>query len=510
MAKKYLLVLLAVTAAGWAAKEAPSFSPDAYVSHVKFLASPELEGRGAGTAGLEKAARYIEGQFKSYGLKPIPGKSFLQEFNVTVAAHLGPKTALNSLQVEKDFVPFNFSSVGAGDGPVVFAGYGITAKEYNYDDYAGLDVKGKFVLILRHEPQEMDEKSVFAGKNFTSHAQYVSKASNAKAHGARGVILVNDTPTHPSDPDRFERFGSVEGPGDAGVLYVQISAAEADRWLAPAGKNLKDIVAGIDKDLKPQSFVLDKTTVHLSVDIRKEVKPVHNIVAYLPGETDEYVVVGAHYDHLGMGGSHSLAPNEVKIHPGADDNASGSAGLLEVARYFASQPKHRRGILFLSFAGEELGLLGSQFYVDHPELPLDHAVAMINMDMIGRMKDSKVFLSGVGTGSTLQAMVNETAPKRGINLDISEKAGYGSSDHTSFTSKQVPVLFFFSGLHADYHKPSDTWDKIDGAAAAKLLGLVADLTNRLADDEVRPKYVRVSDPPVTGVGRRWRLRGVFR
>ena len=180
-------------------------------------------------------------------------------------------------------------------------------------------------------------------------------------------------------------------------------------------------------------------------------------------------MIGAHYDHLGLGEQFSLAPSLAgTVHPGADDNASGTAGVIELARWFSTQPKQKRGILFLTFAGEELGLLGSSFFVNHPLLPLEKDVAMINMDMIGRMRDGKVFIGGVGTGTTLKKLLEEDYAQVHLHIDYSE-AGYGSSDHTSFTTKQVPVLFFFSGLHADYHKPSDTWDKIDAPDAAKLL-----------------------------------------
>ena len=190
----------------------------------------------------------------------------------------------------------------------------------------------------------------------------------------------------------------------------------------------------------------------------------------------------------------SLAPSLVgTIHPGADDNASGTAGVIELARWFAAQPKQKRGILFLSFAGEELGLLGSSYYVNHPELPLGKDVAMINMDMIGRVRDGKLFIGGVGTGTTLKKMLDEAAPKYPLHIDYSE-AGYGSSDHTSFTTKQVPVLFFFSGLHADYHKPSDTWDKIDAPDAVQVLRLVADVGEELREANDRPQFVRIKEP----------------
>ncbi len=228
--------------------------------------------------------------------------------------------------------------------------------------------------------------------------------------------------------------------------------------------------------------------------MERAVKTVHNVAGYLPGSSDEYVIIGAHYDHLGLGEQFSMAPSLAgTVHPGADDNASGTAGVIELARWYSKQPKQKRGILFLTFAGEELGLLGSAYFVSHPAFPLDHAVAMINMDMIGRVRDSKVYIGGTGSGTTLKAMLEEVVPKYHMNIDLSDTTGYGSSDHTSFTTKQVPVLFFFSGLHADYHKPSDTWDKIDAPDAAKLLGMIADVTDHLREEAARPMFVRVKE-----------------
>jgi len=219
------------------------------------------------------------------------------------------------------------------------------------------------------------------------------------------------------------------------------------------------------------------------------------VAAYQPGETGEYVILGAHYDHLGMGGQYSLAPNVTAVHPGADDNASGTAGLIELARWYSKQPKQKRGILFLSFAGEELGLLGSAYYVAHPELPMANAVAMINMDMIGRIRDGKIYIGGAATGSSLRPLLERVAPKYHLNADYSEGPMTSGSDHTSFVTGQVPVLFFFSGLHSDYHKPSDTWDKIDSVDAATLLDMVAEVADDLRDAPDRPQFVRVAPTP---------------
>jgi len=493
-------------AAAWAASA--SIDPRVFLDDVKFLASPEMRGRGDGSPELEKAAAYIAGKFRAFGLRPVGGDGFYQAFNLTTSARLGPDNRFvytaDGIEVRlpfrEDFTPLNFSASGPMMGRVVFAGYGITAPEYGYDDYEGIDARGKIVLVLRHEPQEFDEKSVFEGKVYTQHSELWSKASNAKMHGARGVILMNDHAAHPADEDELGYFGGSAGPADAGIPFAQIRYEIAERWFALAGKDPDEIQKAIDRDLQPRSFAFpDSLAVDANLDVERVVKTVHNVAGYLPGATDEYVVIGAHYDHLGLGEEFSLAPSLAgTVHPGADDNASGTAGVIELARWFARQPKQKRGILFLTFAGEELGLLGSSFYVNHPELPLGKDVAMINMDMIGRVRNGRVFIGGVGTGTTLKKLLEEVTPKYGLHIDYSD-AGYGSSDHTSFTARQVPVLFFFSGLHADYHKPSDTWDKIDAPDAARILQLVAEVTDDLREAKDRPLFVRVKQPEHGGV-----------
>lgn len=505
-----LAVFLLASALAAYAVAGSGVDPNRYLTDVKYLASPELKGRGTGTPGLEKAGAYIAKQFRSFGLKPVFGAAWFQPFPVTTNARPGPKNSFDyvengkkkTLKFDRDFRPFNFSESGTIAGALVFAGYGITAPEYHYDDYGGIDAKDKIVVVLRHEPQEDDEKSVFAGKMLTEHAQFWSKAVNAKRHGARGVILVNDRANHPGDPDELEKFGRAAGPTNAGILFIQVKASLLDEWLAAAGKNVKDISAAIDKDLTPQSFALpDTIRAEAQVDLRRDVKRVRNVAGYLPGETDEYVILGAHYDHLGLGDQYSMSPSDIgKPHLGADDNASGTAGVIELARWYASQPKQKRGILFLAFASEELGLLGSRYYVDHPALPLEKAVAMINLDMIGRVRDAKVYVGGSRSGTTFKPLIDQAFADHQLKADVTGGSEVGSSDHTSFNTKQVPSLFFFSGLHSDYHKPTDTWEKIDAPDAARLLDTIAEITNHLRSDGERPKFVAVPPPKTALAG----------
>jgi Peptidase family M28/PDZ domain/PA domain len=500
-----LLAALFLSALAFAA--AIAVDANLYLEDIKFLASKELRGRASGSPELEKAAAFLEKDYRQFGIKPA-GASYLQPFPITTDAALGKASRFQfsegarstSLRSPEDFVPLNFSAAGKVAGEVVFAGYGITAPEYHYDDYSGLDVKGKLVLVLRHEPQESDPKSVFEGKTLTQHAQFASKATNAKIHGAAGVILINDRAAHASDSDDLEKFGTTSGPSNAGIAFMQVKEARVEPWFAAAGKNLAVLEAAIDRDLQPQSFAFPATLhVDATVDVERAVKTVHNVAAYLPGETSEYAILGAHYDHLGLGGQYSLAPSQTgTVHPGADDNASGTAGVIELARAYSKQPRGKRGILFLNFAGEEMGLLGSAYYADHPLLPLANAVAMVNLDMIGRMRDNKLYVGGSASGSTLKAMLEKLVPASNLSVDYSAGTSDSSSDHTSFTNHQVPALFFFSGLHADYHKPSDTWDKIDAPAAAKLLALVANVLDNLRDAPGRPEFVKLAAPAPHG------------
>ncbi len=478
---------------------AGSFDPGRYLDHIKFLASERLRGRATGSAELDRAARYIARHFRSAGLEPVAGGDYFQKFDVTTDARLGPGNRFSwtldgvreKLTLDRDFIPLNFSTAGRFSGGVVFAGYGITAREYEYDDYTGVDARGKFVIVLRHEPQEFDQRSIFAGQIYTEHAQLFSKALNARLHGAKGLLYVNDIASHGGGSGELEKFIGTAGPGDAGIPFVHVSAGVVDRWLDAVGKKLSDVQSAIDRDLRPRSFALPGSLeVSVNVDVERRLRKVRNVAGYLPGRTAEHVIIGAHYDHIGLGEQFSMAPAMAGTpHPGADDNASGTAGLLELARWFSARSPLERGILFLGFAGEELGLLGSSHYAHHPLLPVEKAVAMVNMDMIGRVRERRVYVGGVATGSTFRAVLEAHAQRADLDVDLTDTTGYGSSDHTSFTTREVPVLFFFSGLHGDYHRPSDTWDKIDAPGTTVLLQFIADVVTELASGNSRPRFV---------------------
>lgn len=479
-----------------------------YLSDIKTLTEARMEGRGDGTKGLIRAEHFLASRYKSLGLAPAGSQGFLQPFTVTTGAKLKGKNHLTiqltesktELKLEQDFVPFSFSGSGIAAAPLIFAGYGVTADEFGYDDYAGIDAKDKIAVILRYEPATFAAKT--GNQGLTHHSQLITKAINARNHGAKGLILLNGK-LGDGEEDLLTRFGSVSGPENVGILFAQVRNNCAQNWFQAAGRSLNELQAQINSSGKAASFAFpDHFQATLSIQIETTHATVNNVLAYLPGKTDEYIILGAHYDHLGRGNADSLAPSQIgQIHPGADDNASGTAGLLELARLLAPMKSQmQRGILFSSFAGEELGLLGSAAWVKNPTRPLGKAVAMLNMDMIGRIKNDKVYVGGVGTGSTFQKILEEAAGDSHLKFDYSQ-GGYASSDHTSFVAQKIPVLFFFSGLHADYHKPSDTWEKINPDAASRLLNVVASATMSIASAPERPAFLNVveSNPHSGGV-----------
>ena len=515
------VALLATACAPFLLVSAPnehdSEAVERYLEHVRFLAAPEMRGRGAGMPELDNAAEYIANRFRAAGLQPAGERgTFLQPFELTTGASMGEANSMrverprgtSELEVGKEYSPINFSASGEVEGEVVFAGYGASADELDYDDYFHFDVTDKIVLLLRYEPdffrgesKDSDQESG-RGRNrqYTRHSHLIAKAIQARNRGAKAVLLVNSR-SRGRRGDRLIRFGSVSGPTNAGIPMVQVKSDIVERWLRGSGRSLRLLQRDIEASKQPQSFALASSLrIKVSVDVEHERATVSNVAAYLPGSTTDYVVVGAHYDHLGLGSESSLSQSRVgEIHPGADDNASGVAGILEFARKYSNRErKPRLGLLFLAFAGEEIGLLGSSHWVDNPTLPLENAVAMLNFDMVGRIQSRKLYVGGIGTAEPFGKLVEQAAAEHSLKVDTS-RSGYSSSDHTSFAAKKIPVLFFFSGLHSDYHKPGDTADKIDGEAAVSLLGVAARVVEGIEALEDRLAFVE--DTPDSSHGR---------
>lgn len=472
---------------------APIVSRQNLRDHVNWLADDEREGRMTGTKSLEESARWLAEHFSSFGLEPMGDNgTFFQAFEATVgiAANVGNALDIdgwqkdNALGVDEDFAPFGFSENGTVEGEIVFAGYGITDESSGYDDYEGLDVEGKIVLVLRHEPQQKDPDSVFNGTSWSHHAIFRNKARNARDHGAAGIMIFTGPLSDEYEEDVLVPLSGEQGVGKSGIVAVHISKEVGERLFDEVDQDVKQWMHDVDKDLKPRSFTFSsKYQAKIEVELKKDTRETENVVALLPG-TDpdgEVVVLGAHYDHLGRGDFGSLSPSRRgEIHNGADDNASGTAALVELARVFSLNPP-KRNLVFVAFSGEELGLLGSEHFVSEPPVELDQIQAMLNMDMIGRPQNNTLTIGGTGTSPAFDGMIDDARDLTYLKISTSE-SGFGASDHTSFYAKDIPVLFFFSGLHGDYHRPSDDPHTIDHdghlAATTLVYAMAEDLANR--------------------------------
>ena len=472
--------LLLILALGVAAQQ-----PDRIQKDVKYLASDALEGRLTGSKGATEAAHYIAKEFSRLGLKPLILKAngtdnrYLQQFPYVAGVSLGKNNSFvfgtEKLTVGTDWLPLGFSSSANVAGGVVFAGYGITSSELSYNDYAAVNATGKTVIVLQGTPDGDNPHGRFA--QFEGVRWKAVAARNA---GAKALIVIARVANFKDD--RLTRLTYDNSAGDAGLPVIVIAREAVDKLLQPSRLSLSQLEAS------PAGQTLTGD-LGLTTDVVRNDTPAYNVIGMIEGSDPilkkEVIIVGAHYDHLGRGGegSGSLAPRGGDIHYGADDNASGTAGVLELARLFnAKKPKHT--IVFMAFGGEEEGLLGSNYYVNHPLLPLANTVAMINMDMIGRMKDGRLIVGGVGTAKEWRDLI---AGEKQFQLTLNED-GFGPSDHSSFYGKQIPVLFFWTGTHNDYHKPSDTFDKINYADEARILEMVARIVDQLDNADKRLTY----------------------
>ncbi|WP_422929878.1 M20/M25/M40 family metallo-hydrolase [Singulisphaera sp. PoT] len=480
---------------------------------VSFLADDKRAGRAPGTDGIEAAADYIATAFKDLGLKPAPGaQGYFQPFTISGFPSLGPTQELalsgpdgKSLggEVRKDFTPLAIGVSGSFENaPIVFAGYGITAsdpsKKLDYDDYAGVDVKGKVVLLLRREPQQDKDDSPFDGKRNSPFAAFRHKATNAFQHGAAAILLVNDHYGLQGKTDTLLKVGEAGDEANSTIPFISVTRAFADKLLADAGEpNLEQLESQIDAQLKPKTRELKGWTAKGKVEIQRKAIETKNVIGVLEGSgplADETIVIGAHYDHLGHGGlmSGSLAFLSTDIHNGADDNASGTAMVVEMARRLSKRadPLPRR-VVFMAFSGEERGLLGSKYYVEHPLIPLSSTVMMVNFDMVGRLNE-KQELTVYGTGTTpgIDALVDALGKSSGFTIKkIAE--GLGPSDQQSFYLKNIPVLFAFTGTHRDYHRPSDDTERINFAGMSRIADFAELVLLDIVRRPQRPEFTKV-------------------
>lgn len=548
---------------------------------VKFLASEELRGRNVTDPTINVARDYLRDRMEAIGLQldTVQGKPFQ-----TVEIPVGSEVRSN----DKNFCRFKLGSADAGSdgddnsivatlqdgfgplaiginegvaaGRVIFVGYGITSKEQSYDDYQSVDAKGAIVIVMRKEPGAGDPDSPFGGVKNTRHAYFATKITNAIAHGALGVLIVNDSSStreavqkvqnridqelrrkeglqklltdlpqeavknraattekisgidrmiQAMQADRTSAERGVLGVSDAGtqskrtnkIPVASIARDTVNQILqAAGGSSLAEIEKQIDQTFQPASRSLDLATATLSVDLKPAVAISDNVIGRIPGKgslASQTVVVGAHYDHVGMGGYGSLAPGTIAIHNGADDNASGTAAMLAcgtILKQRLSELDSHRTLLFIAFTGEERGLVGSRYYVEHPVLPNANTAAMINLDMVGRLRDNELSVYGTGSASGMEQVVDAANADFEFNL-FKVASGYGPSDHQSFYRKRIPVLFFFTGVHNDYHRPSDDFDKIEFQDLKRITDMVSDVAYRFAVQPERPVYAK-TDPKV--------------
>ncbi|MEP6740988.1 MAG: M20/M25/M40 family metallo-hydrolase [bacterium] len=523
----------------------------------------KLEGRRTGSEGANLAAEYIAKEFSRYGLQRSIGydtqgmsileadspNRYLQKFPYVAGVELGKRNELTvkllanpnskneplkadvffTPRLSEDWLPLGLSAPGKiVNVPAVLVGYGITASELKYDDYANARATRKIAIAFSGTPDGSNPHGQFA-----RYEGIRWKAIAARNAGAKALVIIANETNFKEDPLSRLRYDNTLG--DAGLPVIAISRQTGERLLSAESP----LLATVEQRLRAnqpasdaeQSPVLPLHTalITLSTDVVHHEVPASNVIGIVNGFDpvlkNETIVIGAHYDHLGRGGEGSLAPREGEIHHGADDNASGTAGLLELARMFASSdsPRPRRTLVFVAFSGEEEGLLGSDYYVNHPIRPLANTVAMVNMDMIGRMKNNKLIVGGVGTAQGWRDVIAidnlaskpisraelanpaqirgkvtlVTGPNGqlssaivhvpGFDLSLSED-GYGPSDHSSFYAKKIPVLFLWTGTHEDYHKPSDTADKINYEDEARILNLVTRVVRELDANDKRPVY----------------------
>lgn len=502
------LIVLALAAFACNRAKNPEVTVEELQSQIKYLSSDSLKGRMTGSAGDSLAAEFIRSELVSYGFKPLTGDG-LQRFKVTKRVLAGKENALSGggrdFRLEDDFTPMAFSSNGSLNAEVVFAGYGfnINGDSLKWNDYQNIDVKGKWVLILRADPETDDNNSPFIP--FSADRD---KALVAKDMGAAGVLLVSGLVYDAED--KFEALNTEGFSVDIPVL--RIKRPVADFIVSKSGNTIETLEKKLNNSRKPASFKTG-SEIAAEAEIIKETSSTRNVMMVLQGEDEqlknEYIVFGAHFDHLGMGGpgSSSRAVDTVGVHHGADDNASGIAMMLELAEKFAlTKGSHKRSIICVAFTGEELGLLGSKHFVEEPGVDISKINAMLNLDMVGRLNETNSLqVAGVGTASGLKELIYTKSDTSVIKLVLSPE-GYGPSDHSSFYGKNIPVLFYSTGAHLDYHTPADTYDKINYEGMVKISSLIFSMAQELASSDSRLQFMESG--PKAEVTRTARRKGV--
>lgn len=479
----------------------PQIDADEIESHIRFLASEDLKGRNPGTEGDKEAANYIKAKFKEAGLRLIGNKGF-QYFDITTGIKFGEKNSLSVgdsvYKLNETYVPLSFSGNGQEKAEVVFVGYGFSIKSdtLSWDDYSGIDAKGKWVMVFRSDPDLDNIASPFAQYGTDRY-----KVMNAMDHGAAGVILVN-TKDFDAD-DKLEKLKPQRQISSAKIPAIQVKRNVAEFLLCGNDQSLADLEASFKKKYQPVSFSTN-SILNCTVELATEKARTMNVIGMQKGKTDEYIVLGAHYDHLGMGGESSRTPDTVAVHYGADDNASGTAMLIEMAQK-ASSIKTDCNIIFIAFGAEELGLLGSRYFVENPLIDLKKVKAMFNFDMVGRLnKEKSLSIGGTGTALETDSLLNVTMDSTVFSITKSP-GGTGPSDHSSFYGEEIPVLFFSTGVHDQYHTPFDHADLINYDGMELLGNAIFEVLDLYIDRDQQLTYQESQEPQPPGMRRRMKV-----
>ena len=506
MKKAPIFVLLALSVAALSAQAPAPATATGTRAYVETLASDRFAGREAGSTGEQQAGDYIAAQLARIGARPLPGRQdVFMSFDFTAGSRDGGSQLSSGSQrfsAPADVVALSFSDDGTVSAPAVFAGYGIVvpeAQNFGYDSYATLDVKDKAVVVLRYFPEDADKetKSILA-----RYSDLRYKALAARQRGAKALLVV----TGPRSPNAGQ---TVPITFDTALAGSGIPAASISGKAAAALFGSRSIEA-VQKELDSGNphvagFALDGVTVELSTKLVREKRTARNVVAFLPatspvtGVQKPWIVVGAHYDHLGLGrNGNSLASGADvgKPHVGADDNASGSAAVLAVAEAFAHRPMRRRNLVVALWSAEEIGLIGSNMFVNAPPIPLDQVAAYFNFDMVGRMQDNKLAVQATGSSTTWASLIERANVAAGFNLNL-QPDPYQPTDVATFNQASVPSLNFTTGAHLDYHKPSDTPDKINYEDLDRIAEFATTIAARLMESDQAPQFVKVEQSSQT-------------
>ena len=494
----------------------PDVSIDNLKKHVAYLASDELEGRRTGSKGIRKAADYIRQHLTRVGLQPIGSEqdSFNHTFEFTGGVELlKPENKMilrghtgedQIFELDKDFRPLAFSANGGVEGEVVFTGYGLTKPGelgVGYNSYGGLDVKDKIVMVLRYVPEDI---SIDRRQELNRYAGLRYKALIARNNGAKALLVVTG-PNSPN-PGSLAKLSFDSSMAGAGIPVISISGKVGNSLVQFYGKSLKQLQSSLDKENPHAVHGLSLPGIVLSIktSLKRIRQKDNNLVAVLPPNrqaptniSTEYVMLGAHYDHLGRGetGGFGVKGEEGMVHNGADDNASGVAALLEMAfslaKHREARPeKFQRGVIFSFWSGEELGLIGSARYAAKPTVNLSNVIAYLNFDMVGRLRDNKLTLQGVGSSSAWKKLIERRNVLAGFDLTLQQDP-YLPTDTTSFYPKGIPVLAWFSGSHKEYHRPSDDTATLNFEGLERITKFAGNMVRDLARGGDRPDYLKV-------------------